>query len=132
MPTIVLSTYYIALIARMTRSSCLDAISQDFVRTARAKGLRQRSILFKHVLRAALIPIITLIGLQIGGLFSGAVVIETVFTWPGVGRLALDAIYSRDFPVVQAVVILSAVIFVLVNLLVDLLYVVIDPRIRYD
>ena len=131
MPTVMLSSYYVALTARMTRASVLDTMNLDFVRTARAKGLPHRTMMLKHVLRAALIPIVTLIGLQIGGLFSGAVVAETVFTWPGIGRLAVDAIYARDFPVVQTVVILSATIFVLVNLVVDLLYAVIDPRIEY-
>ena len=132
MPTAVLSSYLVALIARMTRSSCLEVLGQDFIRTARAKGLRERTVLLKHVLKAALIPIITLIGLQVGTLFSGAVVTETVFSWPGVGRLAIEAIYSRDFPVVQVVVILSATVFVLVNVIVDILYAIIDPRIRYD
>lgn len=131
MPTIVLSGNYIALFARMTRSSFLDTAKLDFVRTARAKGLGPRTINFKHVLRSALIPIVTLVGLQIGGLFSGAVVAETIFTWPGVGRLAVDSIFARDFPVLQTVVILSATIFVLVNLLVDLVYVMVDPRISY-
>lgn len=131
MPTIMLSTYYVALTARLTRSSFLETLKLDFVRTARAKGLPTRTLLFKHVLRAALIPIVTLVGLQVGGLFSGAVVAETVFTWPGIGRLAVDAIFARDFPVVQATVILSAAIFVLVNLLVDIAYVFIDPRITY-
>lgn len=131
MPTLVLSGNYIALFARMTRSSFLDTAKLDFVRTARAKGLGPRPVNFKHVLRSALIPIVTLIGLQIGGLFSGAVVAETIFTWPGVGRLAVDAIFARDFPVLQTVVILSATIFVVVNLLVDLVYVFVDPRISY-
>ncbi len=131
MPTIVLSSYYVALMARMTRAAVLETLRLDFVRTARAKGLSDRAVNLKHVLRAALIPIVTLIGLQIGGLFSGAVVAETVFTWPGIGRLAVDAIFARDFPVVQTVVIMSATIFVLVNLAVDLLYAVIDPRISY-
>lgn len=132
MPVAVLSSYLVALIARMTRSSCLEVLGQDFTRTARAKGLRERSVLLKHVLKAALIPIITLVGLQVGTLFSGAVVTETVFSWPGIGRLAIEAIYSRDFPVVQVVVILSAVVFVLVNVIVDILYAIVDPRIRYD
>lgn len=131
MPTIVLSGYYVALMARMTRAAFLDTVRLDFVRTARAKGLPESRVNLKHVLRAALIPIVTLIGLQIGGLFSGAVVTETVFTWPGIGRLAVDAIYARDFPVMQTVVIMSATIFVLVNLVVDMLYAVIDPRITY-
>lgn len=131
MPTLVLSGNYIALFARMTRSSFLDTARLDFVRTARAKGLGPRRVNVKHVLRSALIPIVTLIGLQIGGLFSGAVVAETIFTWPGIGRLAVDAIFARDFPVVQTVVILSATIFVLVNFAVDLIYTVVDPRISY-
>lgn len=131
MPTSVLSGNYIALFARMTRSSFLDTAKLDFVRTAHAKGLGPTSINVKHVLRSALIPIVTLIGLQVGGLFSGAVVAETIFTWPGVGRLAVDSIFARDFPVLQTVVILSATIFVLVNLIVDLLYVVVDPRVTY-
>lgn len=131
MPVFVLSGYLIALIARMTRSSCLEVMRLDFVRTARAKGLAQAAVLFKHVLKNALIPVVTLIGLQVGTLFSGAVVTETIFSWPGIGRLAIDAIYSRDFPVVQVVVILSAATFVLVNVLVDLVYVALDPRIRY-
>jgi peptide/nickel transport system permease protein len=132
MPVIALASYLIALIARMTRSSCLDVLGQDFIRTARAKGLRPNTVLLKHTLKAALIPIITLVGLQIGSLFSGAVVTETVFSWPGIGRLAIEAIYARDFPVVQVVVIMSATVFVLVNVIVDVLYAVVDPRIRYD
>jgi peptide/nickel transport system permease protein len=132
MPTIVLSTYLIALIARMTRSSCLDTLSQDYIRTARAKGLGSRLVLFKHVLKPALIPVVTLIGLQVGTLFSGAVVTETVFSWPGIGRLAVEAISSRDFPVVQMVVVISSMIFVLTNVLVDVAYAFLDPRIRYD
>ena len=131
MPVAVLASYLVALIARMTRSSCLEVLGQDFVRTAHAKGVRGRVVLLKHVLKAALIPIVTLVGLQVGSLFSGAVVTETVFSWPGIGRLAIEAIYARDFPVVQVVVIMSATVFVLVNVVVDVLYAVIDPRIRY-
>lgn len=132
MPTVVLSSYLIALIARMTRSSCLESLGQDFARTARAKGVSGRRVLFKHVLKPSLIPVVTLIGLQVGTLFSGAVVTETVFSWPGIGRLAVEAISSRDFPVVQMVVIISATMFVLVNVVVDLSYALLDPRIRYD
>ncbi len=132
MPTIVLSSYLIALITRMTRSSILETLGQDYARTARAKGLSERVVLFKHALKPALIPVVTLIGLQVGTLFSGAVVTETVFSWPGIGRLAMEAISSRDFPVVQTVVLISAVVFVLMNVLVDIAYAVLDPRIRYD
>lgn len=132
MPTVVLSSYLIALITRMTRSSILETLNQDYARTARAKGLSERVVLFKHALKPALVPVVTLIGLQIGTLFSGAVVTETVFSWPGIGRLAMEAISSRDFPVVQTVVLISAVVFVLMNVLVDLAYAVLDPRIRYD
>jgi peptide/nickel transport system permease protein len=132
MPTVVLSSYLVALVARMTRSSCLESLGQDFTRTARAKGLANRQVLFKHVLKPSLIPVVTLIGLQVGTLFSGAVVTETVFSWPGIGRLAVEAISSRDFPVVQMVVIISATIFVFVNVVVDLAYALLDPRIRYD
>lgn len=131
MPVVVLSGYYIALMARITRAAVLETMRLEFVRTAMAKGLARWRVLGKHVMRPALIPIVTLVGLQVGGLFSGAVVAETVFTWPGVGRLAVDAIYARDFPVVQTTVIMSACIFVLVNLAVDMLYAVIDPRIQY-
>ena len=132
MPTAVLGSYLVALIARMTRSSCLESLGQDFTRTARAKGLADSRVLFKHVLKPSLIPVVTLIGLQVGALFSGAVVTETVFSWPGIGRLAVEAISSRDFPVVQMIVIISATVFVFVNVLIDLAYAVLDPRIRYD
>lgn len=131
MPVLVLSGYYTALMARITRTAVLETMRLEFVRTAMAKGLGRWRVLGKHVMRPALIPIVTLLGLQIGGLFSGAVIAETVFTWPGVGRLAVEAIYARDFPVVQTTVIMSACIFVLVNFSVDLLYAVIDPRIKY-
>jgi len=131
MPVAVLSSFLIALLARMTRSACLEVLGQDYIRTGRAKGVGEVWLLLKHVLKNALIPIITLIGLQIGTLFSGAVVTETIFSWPGIARLALDGIYSRDYPLVQVVVVMSAAIFVLVNLLVDIFYIVIDPRIKY-
>lgn len=131
MPVTVLSSFLIALLARMTRSACLEVQSQDFVRTGRAKGIGEAKLLLKHVLKNALIPIITLIGLQVGTLFSGAVVTETIFSWPGIARLALDGIYSRDYPIVQVVVVMSATIFVFINLLVDMIYVALDPRIKY-
>lgn len=131
MPTFVLGAYLMALTARMTRSSLLETFGRDYIRTARAKGLTQRVVVYKHALKPALIPIITVVGLQVGTLFSGAVVTETVFSWPGIGRLAMEAISSRDFPVVQAVVVISSVLFVLVNVLTDVLYGIIDPRVRY-
>ena len=109
----------------------LDVLKQDYVRTARAKGVAERTVIWLHALRNAFIPVLTVIGLQVGLLLGGVVVTETIFSWPGVGRLAIQAIYARDFPVVQAVVFVFATIFVLVNLLVDLLYAVLDPRISY-
>ncbi|MBX3140336.1 MAG: ABC transporter permease [Trueperaceae bacterium] len=131
MPVAVLSSFLIALLARMTRSACLEVAGQDFIRTGRAKGIGEARLLLKHVLKNALIPIITLIGLQVGTLFSGAVVTETIFSWPGIARLALDGIYSRDYPIVQVVVVMSASIFVFINLLVDIIYIAVDPRIKY-
>jgi len=110
----------------------LEVLNQDFVRTARAKGAPLRTVLVKHALRNALLPVVTVIGLQFGALIGGAVLTETVFSWPGVGRLLVDSIFSRDYPVVQGVVLMLAVAFILVNLLVDLLYAYVDPRIRYS
>jgi ABC-type dipeptide/oligopeptide/nickel transport system permease component len=110
----------------------LEVLNADYIRTARAKGLRQRVVLTRHALRNALIPLVTLAGLQIGFLIGGAVVIEVVFSWPGVGRLVVDAINNRDYPVVQAAVTILAVALILSNLMVDILYSVIDPRIRYS
>jgi peptide/nickel transport system permease protein len=109
----------------------LDVLKQDYVRTARAKGVWERRVIWLHALRNAFIPVLTVIGLQVGLLLGGVVVTETIFSWPGVGRLAIQAIYARDFPVVQAVVFVFAVTFVIVNLVVDLLYAVLDPRIGY-
>jgi len=110
----------------------LDVLSQDFVRTARAKGLHERSVLTRHALRNALIPVVTLAGIQIGYLLSGSVIVEVVFSWPGVGRLIVDSIGARDYPVVQAAVIMLALALIIVNLLVDILYALIDPRIHYS
>ena len=121
-----------ASVSRMTRSSVLEVFRQDFTRTARAKGLHERVVIYKHVLRNALIPIMTLVGLQIGMLMGGTVVIEEVFALPGIGRLTLTALNTRDYPVVMACVLVIALTFAVVNTLVDLLYVVVDPRIRYD
>ncbi len=132
LPSITLGLSSTAIIARMTRSSMLEVLNQDFVRTARAKGLREGQVVVKHALRNAFVPVVTVIGLQFGALLAGAVITETVFTWPGIGRLLVDSIRARDYPVVQGAVLLIAVSFVLVNLIVDLIYGFIDPRIRYD
>jgi peptide/nickel transport system permease protein len=131
LPAVCLATQMVALITRVTRSCMLDVLRQDYIRTARAKGLRECIVVLSHALKNALIPVVTVIGLQVGLLMGGAVVTETVFAWPGIGRLAVQSIYTRDFPVVQAVVFLSATIFVLLNLIVDLLYSILDPRIGY-
>lgn len=130
LPAIALGSSSTAIIARMTRSSMLDTIRQDYVRTARAKGLVERVILSRHMLKNALIPIVTVIGLQFGYLLGGTVVTETVFTRPGLGRLLIDGIRTRDFPVVQGTLMILAISFVVVNLIVDLLYLYLDPRIR--
>jgi peptide/nickel transport system permease protein/oligopeptide transport system permease protein len=132
LPAITLGVSSTAVIARMTRSSMLEVLGQDFVRTARAKGAPQRSVVFRHALRNALVPVITIGGLEFGALLAGAVITETVFTWPGIGRLLVQSILSRDYPVVQGAVLLIAVSFIIVNLLVDLVYGFIDPRIRFD
>jgi peptide/nickel transport system permease protein len=131
MPAVTLALGLVALIARVTRSAMLDVLRRDYIRTGRAKGLKESIVIWRHGLRNAFIPVLTVIGLQFGLLLGGVVVTETVFSWPGVGRLAVQAIYARDFPVVQAVVFLFAVIFVAVNLAVDLLYAAVDPRISF-
>ncbi|MBX3084166.1 MAG: ABC transporter permease [Anaerolineae bacterium] len=130
LPGIVLSTYSLGLITRITRSSMLESLSQDYVRTARSKGLRTPAINFRHALRNALIPVITVIGLSYGGLLSGAVLTETIFAWPGIGRYAYRASTTLDFPAIMGVAMLIAVIFAIVNLVVDVLYYLVDPRIR--
>ena len=131
LPAVTLAAYPTALVARLTRSSMLEILTQDYVRTGRAKGLAEQVVVLSHALRNATIPVLTVIGLQIGTLLGGAVITESVFAWPGIGKLVVDAIFFRDFPVVQTILILSASIFVVINLLVDVLYTVIDPRIRY-
>lgn len=131
MPAITLGAFAMASIARLTRSAVLDVSRADFIRTARAKGLREASILTGHNLKNAAIPIVTIMGLQFGTLLGGAVVTETVFSWPGIGRLAIQSIYNRDYPVVQSAVLLMACSVILVNFLVDLAYGWLDPRIRY-
>lgn len=132
LPAVTLAVGSVATMARLTRSTMLEVLGQDFVRVARAKGLRETPVLLKHALPNALLPIVTVLGLQFAYLLSGAVVTETIFAIPGVGRLAVYAIQARDFPVVQGAVLIISLLFVLVNLLVDLLYAVIDPRIQYD
>ncbi|AFV75572.1 ABC-type dipeptide/oligopeptide/nickel transport system, permease component [Thermus oshimai JL-2] len=132
LPAVTLGVNATALLARMTRGTLLEVLSQDYIRTARAKGLAERVVIFKHALRNALIPVVTVAGLEFGSLLSGAVITETIFAWPGLGQLLVGSILARDYPVVQGAVLLVAVSFVLVNLLVDLLYAWIDPRVRYD
>ena len=116
--------------ARMTRTAALEVLSADHVRTARAKGLAERSVVLRHVLRNALIPVVTLIGLQAGYLLGGAVVTETIYSWPGVGRLAVGAILASDFPLAQGAILVLALAFLLINLIVDMLYAVLDPRVE--
>ncbi len=132
LPAISLGTAGAAVLTRLTRSSMLDVLREDYIRTARSKGLRERVVVFKHAFRNALLPVVTIWGLQLGFLMGGAVITETVFAWPGVGRLIVDAINQRDFPIVQAGTLMLAVVFSVVNLLVDLSYAYLDPRIRYD
>jgi len=132
LPAVTLAAFPMALVARLTRSSMLEILGRDYIRTGRAKGLAERAVVLRHALRNAAVPVLTVLGLQIGTLLGGAVITESVFAWPGMGKLVVDAIFFRDFPVVQTVLIFSATIFVLINLLVDLLYPVIDPRIRYS
>ena len=131
LPSVALGLIYMALIARITRATMLDVLSQDYVRTAKAKGVAQKGILFVHALKNAAVPIITIVGIGFATLIGGSVVTESVFAIPGLGRLTVDAILRRDYPVIQGVVLLFSFIYVLVNLAVDLLYTVFDPRIRY-
>ena len=131
LPSIALGSVYVALIARITRASMLEVLQQDYIRTGRAKGLGQRSILFVHALKNAAVPIVTVIGIGIALLIGGAVVTESVFAIPGLGRLTVDAILRRDYPVIQGIVLMFSFLYTLVNLMVDLTYTLIDPRIRY-
>ncbi|MER3397219.1 MAG: peptide ABC transporter permease [Chloroflexota bacterium] len=132
LPAVTLAIGLIAVLARLTRSAMLEVLNQDYIRTARAKGLAERVVIFRHALKNAMLPVVTVLGLQLAGLLGGAVVTETIFSWPGVGRLAVDAIRTRDFPVVQGAVLVTSLTFVFVNLIVDVLYAYLDPRIRYD
>ncbi len=131
LPTVTLGAFMVALIARFTRSSLRDVLGQDYIRTARAKGLYRRRVILRHAFKNALIPVVTITGLQTAAVFSGAIVTETVFSWPGLGRFMVQAVYGRDFPVVQATVILITGVVVLINLIVDLIYGFVDPRIQY-
>ncbi len=131
LPAVTLGFSGSALIARMTRSSMLEVLGQDFIRTARAKGNAERRVVFRHALRNAMIPTVTVIGLAMGGLLAGAIVTETVFALPGVGRLVISSVLRRDYPVIQGVLMFIAAIYVLVNLLIDVLYVYLDPRVKY-
>ena len=132
LPGIALGTIPLAIVVRMTRSSMLEVLSQDYVRTARSKGLVERIVVNKHALRNALLPVITVVGLSFGTLLSGAILTETVFSWPGIGRWVYDAISARDYPIIQGGVLFVAFVFVIVNLIVDLSYALIDPRIQYS
>lgn len=132
MPAIALATIPMAIIARMTRSSMLDVLQEDYVRTAKAKGLSRILVLFRHALKNAALPVVTIIGLQMGTLLAGAVLTETIFSWPGIGRWVYDAILGRDYPIVQGGTLVIALVFVGVNFLVDIMYALLDPRIRYD
>ncbi len=132
LPAVTLGAASSAILARMTRSAMLEVLGQDYVRTARAKGLAERVVVNRHALRNALIPVVTVLGLQLGTLLSGAVLTETVFAWPGIGRLLVDAVLARDYPVIQGAILLIATTFVLLNVAVDVLYGFLDPRIRYE
>ncbi|RUR33220.1 ABC transporter permease [Vreelandella nanhaiensis] len=131
LPALTLSSVYIALIARMTRASMLEVLKEDYIRTARAKGLGERLVLFRHALRNAGVPILTVIGTGFALMVSGVVVTESVFNIPGLGRLIIDAVLARDYPVIQAIILLTAGLYVFINLLIDLSYAITDPRIRY-
>lgn len=130
LPSLTLGVFSMAIVSRMTRSNMLDVLGRDYIRTVRAKGLVERIVVYKHALRNAFVPILTVIGLQFGSLLGGAVLTESVFAWPGLGRLLIDSINSRDFPMVQGIVFTFAAMFIVVNIITDLLYTVVDPRVR--
>jgi ABC-type dipeptide/oligopeptide/nickel transport system permease component len=129
LPAVTLAMPLIGILTRLIRSGLLDVLYEDYIRTARAKGLNQRTVLTRHAMRNMLIPVVTVIGLQMGNLLGGAVIVETVFAWPGIGRLLVDAIFHRDYPLVQAAILFITASFILINLLVDISYVYLDPRI---
>lgn len=130
LPSLTLGALSMATISRITRSSLLEVLGHEYVKVARAKGLQERTVLVRHAMRNAAIPVVTLVALELGVLLSGAVIVETIFAWPGIGRLAVDSILARDFPVVQAIVFVASVVYIGINLLTDLLYTMIDPRVR--
>ena len=132
LPAVALATIPLAVIARMTRASMLEVLSQEYIRTAEAKGLPQAAVILRHALRNALLPVLTVVGLQIGHLLAGAILTETIFSWPGIGLWVYESIESRDYAIVQGASLFIAVIFVLVNLVTDVLYAAVDPRIKYD
>lgn len=132
LPTIVLGLYLMPLTLRTTRGAVLDIIEQNYIRTARGKGVPENSVIWRHIFRNAIIPIVTILGLQIASLFNGAIITETIFSWPGIGRLIVAGVTGRDFPVVQGVVLILATVVVVINLAIDILYTVIDPRIRLE
>lgn len=132
LPALTLGASMVAIVQRLIRTDVLETLTQDFVRTAKAKGAAPRAVVWRHTLKNALIPTVTVLGLQFGALLGGSIVVETVFAWPGVGRLMIQSISNRDYPVVQAAVVLFAVFFVVINLVVDVVYGFLDPRIRYD
>lgn len=132
LPSFTVAAFSMALIARMTRASVLEVLSKEYVVTARAKGMKEHLVLSRHVLRNALIPVVTVVGLQFGNLLGGSILTETIFAWPGIGRLLTQSLFSRDYPMVQGLIIIFASLFITVNLIVDILYVYIDPRIRYE
>jgi len=131
LPAITLSSFSMAAVARLTRSSMLDVLDSEYIKLVRAKGMPERTVIFKHALRNAAIPIITVLGLQLGGLIGGSVLVETIFSWPGIGQLSVDAVFAADYAVIQAIVLVGSISFVVINLLIDLMYAVVDPRIRY-
>jgi len=132
LPAIALGTIPMAMIARVSRSSMLEVLRQDFIRTERAKGLSERMVIYKHAVRNAMVPVVTVIGLNVGLLLAGAILTETVFSWPGIGRLVVNAVYERDYPLVVGCILVFAIAFVIVNLITDILYTRIDPRIQYE
>ncbi len=132
LPAVALSTIPMAVIARMTRASLLEVLSQDYIRTAESKGLPQRAVVLRHAMRNALLPVMTVTGLQVGRLLAGAILTETIFSWPGIGLWIFESIQARDYPIVQGATLFIATIFVMVNLLTDVLYAAVDPRIKYD
>ena len=132
LPAVALGTIPMAMIARVSRSSMLEVLRQDFIRTERAKGLSERMVIYKHAVRNAMVPVVTVIGLNVGLLLAGAILTETVFSWPGIGRLVVNAVYERDYPLVVGCILVFAIVFVIVNLITDILYTRIDPRIQYE